>query len=429
MAIKFSSLVSASIPEGLDKNVIIYTAQAGHDDSSTAVITYSLASGSDDALIINPSTGQILLTEAPDFETQAAYSFTVVATDADGQTTEHSVTVALTDAVEGSASDDAFEGTAADDLFDGGDGADKVTYTGNLARYVLGKDVHGNLTITDTATKKKTGTENLIDIESIVFADKTLTVTEGLSFVSEQAVTSKGAFQNAIDALAFGGFVSVWRGEDASGYGILAQVFDSSGTASGNVINVNTTTTNTQRIPAVAGLSDGRFVVTWESSDQDGSGYGIFGQIYDARGAAQGSEFQINTASNGSQRYANASALENGRFIVVWQDENSADGSGDGIFGQIFDASGAKEGSELSINTVTAGTQRYPDVSLLSDGGFVAVWQGDRVDANGWGIQAQRFNSSGVAVGDQFSVNTHTAGSQDLPEVAGLENGVFFVFW
>ncbi|MDC1479889.1 hypothetical protein N8214_10760 [Pseudomonadales bacterium] len=208
----------------------------------------------------------------------------------------------------------------------------------------------------------------------------------------------------------------------------MAQVFDSTGAASGNVINVNTTTSGNQEEPAVAGLSDGRFVVTWESNN-DGSGRDIFGRIYDPQGVAEGNEFQISTENSGQQRIAKVSALENGRFVVVWHQENDADGSGQGVFGQIFDEAGAKEGGQLLINSITYQSQRTPDVSLLSDGGFVVVWQDYAVENNNWGIQGKRFDASGAAIGDQFSINTNVPPSQERPEVVGLENGGFVAVW
>ena len=58
---------------------------------------------------------------------------------------------------------------------------------------------------------------------------------------------------------------------------------------------INTYTDDDQRNPSVTGLTDGGFLVTWNSRGQDGSYDGIFGQRYDSSGNTAGSEFQINT--------------------------------------------------------------------------------------------------------------------------------------
>src|SRR5690606_36401463 len=66
---------------------------------------------------------------------------------------------------------------------------------------------------------------------------------------------------------------------------------------------VNTYTTNFQRRPAVAMDSDGDFVVTWTSTYQDGSGYGVYGQRYDMNGNALGGEFRVNTTYFSTENY------------------------------------------------------------------------------------------------------------------------------
>ena len=56
---------------------------------------------------------------------------------------------------------------------------------------------------------------------------------------------------------------------------------------------------------------------------------------------------------------------------------NNQDGSGWGIYGQRFDADGFTVGDEFMVNTSTQNSQEYPRVAALSDGGFVITWQGN----------------------------------------------------
>src|SRR5688572_1698217 len=72
----------------------------------------------------------------------------------------------------------------------------------------------------------------------------------------------------------------------------------------GTEFRVNTFTTGAQRTVAEAPQSlatdaDGEFVVTWSSDGQDGSGYGIFAQRYNAAGTASGTEFRVNAFTTG----------------------------------------------------------------------------------------------------------------------------------
>ncbi len=59
-------------------------------------------------------------------------------------------------------------------------------------------------------------------------------------------------------------------------------------------LQVNSFTADIQDYPAVATQSGGAFVVVWESQ-QDGDGYGVFGQRFSSSGAKEGGEFQVNT--------------------------------------------------------------------------------------------------------------------------------------
>lgn len=49
--------------------------------------------------------------------------------------------------------------------------------------------------------------------------------------------------------------------------------------------------------PSIATLQDGSIVVTWSTLGQDGSGWGIYGQRYDANGVAQGGNFLLTLMS------------------------------------------------------------------------------------------------------------------------------------
>jgi hypothetical protein len=60
------------------------------------------------------------------------------------------------------------------------------------------------------------------------------------------------------------------------------------------------------------------------------------------------------------------------------------DGSGSGVFGQRFSASGSRVGAELQINSYTTGFQGRPAVAADAGGNFVAVWSSSyRVGGDG----------------------------------------------
>ena len=58
---------------------------------------------------------------------------------------------------------------------------------------------------------------------------------------------------------------------------------------------VNTYTTDHQRDSQITALSDGGWVITWESNGQDSSRRGVYAQAYNADGTTLGGETQVNT--------------------------------------------------------------------------------------------------------------------------------------
>jgi len=57
-------------------------------------------------------------------------------------------------------------------------------------------------------------------------------------------------------------------------------------------------------------------------SGQDGEGWGVYGQRFDASGTAVGQEFQVNTTTSGDQLLARVATDASGNFTVVWQSQN-----------------------------------------------------------------------------------------------------------
>ena len=145
------------------------------------------------------------------------------------------------------------------------------------------------------------------------------------------------------------------------------------GTPVGPEFRVNTYTLNAQYLPAVATDASGNFVVVWASSLQDGSSVGVFGQRYDSSGAPLGAEFRINNFTTNSQSQPAVAAEPSGSFLVVWA-STAQDGSGLGIFAQRYDSSGSAVGPEFRVNTYITNAQAQPAAAADAFGNFVVVW-------------------------------------------------------
>jgi hypothetical protein len=232
----------------------------------------------------------------------------------------------------------------------------------------------------------------------------------------------------SVAADAVGNFVVVWEGrsEVSSGYGIVGQRYDTSGAPVGGEFLVNTYTTLVQHFPKVTMSASGAFVAAWQSLGRDMDALGVVARRYDATGLPGGADFQVNTFTTGQQQRPSLSADSAGNFVIAWSSFGQ-DGSGEGVFGQRFDASGAARGAEFAVNSYTPGLQSYPTVSVAGDGSFVVSWEGmgsDDVD-----VFARTFDAAGNPQGADFQVNTQTAGGQYSPSVATLPDGRFIIAW
>jgi RTX calcium-binding nonapeptide repeat (4 copies) len=246
--------------------------------------------------------------------------------------------------------------------------------------------------------------------------------------VNAQTADKQGA--STITALSSEGrFVATWQTLNASGFDIHAQVFEADGTISGSEQLVNTSTLNNQVAPAVAALSNGRFVVVWDDqiAQQD---HDIHAQIFNSNGSKWGgtTEFAV-TAAATYDTEPSVTALANGGFIVSWSKRG---GGGFDIKAQVFDANGDTSGADFLINTTTTGHQTQSTLAGLPDGRFVAAWRDSSQtggDASGDAIRARVFNADGSNPGAEFLVNTTTTSDQSEPSITVLADGRFVIGW
>ena len=255
-------------------------------------------------------------------------------------------------------------------------------------------------------------------------------------------VTVAGSQQHAaVVQLANGGFAFSWYGPDASGGGSYVRIYDASGhpvTSLGTEgeMRVNTTTLHDQGAEggAMAALADGGFVITWHSNVQDGSNWGVYGQVYNADGTTRGGEFHVSSYAYDSQQEPKVTSLPDGGFMVVWN-SSGQDGDSWGVYGQRFDATGDAVGTEFRLNETTPGDQSTPAIAVQPDGsGVIVVWE--TPDGVGYGIDAKRIPLPDAATelaidtnGVEQQVNSYTTADQTYPSVTKLDDGSYVVVW
>ncbi|MEW6536691.1 MAG: fibronectin type III domain-containing protein, partial [Candidatus Auribacterota bacterium] len=181
-------------------------------------------------------------------------------------------------------------------------------------------------------------------------------------------------------------YLVAWQsnGQDGSDYGIYGQTINSAGEKVGSEIKISTYTSYEQSTPSVT--SDGiNYYVTWHSRYQDGSEYGIYGQLLDGNGTRRGGETKINTTTYHHQHSPNATS--NGtNYMVSWIHYYQLSGTWQyDVRGKLIDKQGRVLGGEFTINKNITGNQYAP--SVASDGNnYYCAWQSDSQDGSSWGV-------------------------------------------
>ncbi len=255
----------------------------------------------------------------------------------------------------------------------------------------------------------------------------------GEQFVNTQTVGDQE--RSTVHALSSGGFAVVWEDREnsvATGFQLETYIrfYSAGGAAASAPIVLNNSTARDPQQTGFAELSNGNIVVTWTEADPlspgDASGHSIKARIYNPATLTFSGLINVNTTTSFDQTDAQVAALDNGQFVVVWYDLNTA--GSDTSFGsvklQVFNASGGKVGTEIRVNDQTLFEQANPVVTVLDDFRFVVAWE-DRSqiagDTDGYSIHSRIFDAriAGINVTGDTNSNDYV-GSNFGDTINGL---------
>jgi Ca2+-binding RTX toxin-like protein len=202
-------------------------------------------------------------------------------------------------------------------------------------------------------------------------------------------------------------------GQDGSGWGIYAQRFNASGAAVGSETRVNTSVSEDQIAPSVTALVDGGYVVTWTYAPQFTMG-AIYGQVFDDSGARAGGEVRVN--SHGSVSTSSVAALADGTFVVSWTTQS-------GVFARQFWPAASTQAD--SGNNILFGTSDPETMDGGSGDDRISGFSGNDVLTGGTGSDSL-FGGNG---NDILSADRHIGfdGRSDVDHIFGeAGNDVIF---
>ena len=204
---------------------------------------------------------------------------------------------------------------------------------------------------------------------------------------------------------------------------MFGRIYDQDGNPIGTDFLVNSTTANHQHYPTVGVWDDGSFVVAFYSLEGDNN---VRARLFSASGVPLigpngGNDFLLSGSTSGDQLYPELAVHENG-FVAVWLDSGY-------VRLRRFDRNGSALGSEITVTDPQVNPFYWPKVTMLPDGGFFVVWDTNNGTGDAADVWGQRFDAAGARVGTAFRINTTASGYQRDVSVASDADGSVLVTW
>ncbi|MEL6225184.1 MAG: Calx-beta domain-containing protein, partial [Cyanobacteria bacterium J06627_8] len=286
---------------------------------------------------------------------------------------------------------------------------------------VVGMDANGNFVVswTDDGGDNNEVRARRFDSDGNALGDAFLVNTE----------TADNQDTPDIAMNANGQFVITWEslGQDGDSNGIFAQVYDAAGNPVGDEIAVNDITNGSQDDPVVAIDDSGNFVIAWEDSSTDIET--VNARRFDSTGNPIGDSFVVSTTAGIDHDTPDIAMNASGEFVIAWESFDDLDGDRHGIFAQRYNNAGERIGDEIAVNTTTAEDQDEPSVAIDADGNFLITWESDDQDGSEEGIFGQYFDNTGAKQGDEFQINTFTEDSQADVALTMTPDGNAIAVW
>lgn len=273
---------------------------------------------------------------------------------------------------------------------------------------------NGNVVVV-WSSYNQAGASTLLDVYAKILSPTGATVLP--EFLVNQNNTTLNQRTPSVAALAGGGFAVTWISEavtnlsnGSAGTNSAAQLLLATTTPA---VHVFTKTYNGNGVPqtgevlvdtghgpcanpAVAGATDGSFVIAWSGWDllNYTNGWDVYARKFTGNGSG-GTVSLINSYVLGNQ-YAPRLVAIGLDYMVVWTSLGQ-DGSREGVYGRFIHDPGTPTSDEFRVNTTTVSQQMHPVVAADGLGQFLAVWTSFAGSPYSFDLYAQRYvNVDGV---------------------------------
>lgn len=116
----------------------------------------------------------------------------------------------------------------------------------------------------------------------------------------------------------------------------------------------------------------------------------------------------------------------NGDFVVGWS-RSELESNDTSVHGRHVDSDGTLRGNDFQVNSNTAGFHRHLDLAT-SGSNVLYVWNSNSLDDDG-GIVGRLSDLDGHFTGPEMALNAYTTGEQSEPAIEVTPDGDFIVAW
>ncbi|KHK00917.1 Flagellin protein FlaA [Desulfovibrio sp. TomC] len=238
---------------------------------------------------------------------------------------------------------------------------------------------------------------------------------------------------NPLVALDDNRFAAVWSSDQQGGAGsnTIFRIFDNEGNPLTNESIVSDHPNGSNIIPSITKLTNGNTIVTYSGGGGGGpdpSSYGIYSQEYDTSGAKVGNNTLVNDYTSNSQNWSSVQSLSDGKYVVSWSSFEQDTPTSWGVYAKIYNQDGTVYKPEFKVNEATTNDQHAPVIADLKNGSFIVSYNSGGFDGKiGWATGAQIFAYNGSKLGNEFMVNSESTGNQSNPAITALDDGSYAI--
>ena len=243
----------------------------------------------------------------------------------------------------------------------------------------------------------------------------------GAEEMNEQLISDENSSQSApaISGERYN-IAIAWADDKVGNKNVYFKVYNSSDYFFSDEVQINDISSGVHSNPQVLVQANGHVVTTWAEDSDLNTYFEIRSRVFDVEGIEQIPAFKVNSISSGQQKSPILTGLDEGKFIVAFED----DSNGNGLFNVLastYDSDGSPIVSDIHLNRDISGNFSNLSMTPLGDGKIVAFW-----NKNDSIIELRMFDTNLRALTNEINFNP-PLNEPVLGDISEISEGVLAI--